>query len=282
MPPTDADRSKARRYRRARKKGLLTAAETAWLDEYERTQKQTRAHEPKPPSPSEPASASSAPVHTTEVVTAPEASSWASVPLLPPGSPEDGAVQSPDQPQGEPGSSPPPQTETPIADAPPPPGPTEDEMQRGAARFAALVVGLNALGIKAGLELAPAEVLGQVDALLGEHMGTDIAKVGSKALGVIGGAAFRVAMKHPLLCRSIPYEDEAVVLGSTAGSIVALYFRYIVKREEHEQAEAAPAPAPAATPKPAPTSPPKNGAATPQPAPVNFGELLRDHPEADA
>lgn len=144
---------------------------------------------------------------------------WTAVPLVPP-DPEAGEGAAP------------------AAAVPPvpPAGPTPEQRTAAAEKFAGAVLLLYAMGAGAAKELAGDLVVPEQFAPVVE-MG--LASLTSEAtLGYIRGCAERVALKYNLTV-TVPFEDELVVLGASAASIVALAAQW-KRRHEPPREEGGP------------------------------------------
>jgi len=199
---------------RYRKLTQLTQEQAAWLDAYEsRTAGKTKLRLLSGGAPSEPSrtlSAHAVPVHETTPVGAVDASAATWIPTVPPAANDE--VPPP------PGAPPPPQPGAPIVE---PAAPTGDP--QAAEQFAALMVTITTLGMRAGLELAADY---DVPEKLLELVATP--ETTAKLLELVAGASQRVAVKYGF--RSIPMADEVVVGVAGVGSLVAIVHNFKRKR----------------------------------------------------
>lgn len=255
---SNAERNRAKYLRNKRKHSKLSRAEQSWLDEYEGETARWEAAEDVAPRAARAPSSSSAPLHTAEPVAGGGPERFAALPVLPPAAaaesppnvPTGGAPpgQSGDTapPPGMLGDAPAPGVEEPLFEAPPPPAADPALLAAAAARFATLVVAVNAFGLKALLELFPP---GSVPLPEGMDALARDPKAHAGVLELIRASAIELAQRHPWLCAVGP-SPAAIVLGSTSVSLTAVYYRHFKRRDEEQPTgdavEVGPAPPPSA------------------------------------
>lgn len=292
---SNAERQRAFHLRRKAAAGVpLTPKQQQILDEYNEkhplpaargkgaaTARGGEASALERPSPS--SSSARVPIHTTDAEGGASPESFAAVPLLAPPAAEEPAPGSPPPAAGAAPPPPPPGGPVPIVDEAPPPPPSPDALDKGAKRFAGIVMAINLVGARAAMELLPPELLEAApeplrDAVTGGTVAMEYVKY-------TGQCAYAMAMKHPILAASLPYEDEVVTLGSVALSIGVVFLKHKRDKDAAEGrpvvASAPPAAARDATPprrpakaEPAPeAAPPPNGADA---AGFDFGSIKVD------
>lgn len=131
----------------------------------------------------------------------------------------------PDTPDG---TAPPDPEPRAFVDSTPASGPTQEEREAAAQRFAAAVALLVTAGVKASRELVAASDLEE------PWRSTLLTADASTLVGVVHASAHAVGLKYEFIARAataVPYQDETIVGVAVASSLVAMLVRYKQKQE---------------------------------------------------